>query len=56
MKSATQKPGVTIPWFPVCCILHPHKEISSHMLGNVVLGETLPHPRLREFSWLMELK
>jgi hypothetical protein len=44
------------PWFPVCYILHPHEEISSHMMGNEVLGGTLPHPRLREFSWLMELQ
>jgi hypothetical protein len=44
------------PWFPVCYILHPHEGISSHMMGNVVLGGTLPHPKLREFSWLMELQ
>jgi hypothetical protein len=30
------------PWSPVCYILHPHEGISSHMLGNVVLGGTLP--------------
>jgi hypothetical protein len=46
----------TSPWFPVCSILHPHKGISSHMIGDVVLGGKLPYPMFREFSWLMALK
>jgi hypothetical protein len=56
MKRGTQKTGITTPWFPVCYILHPHKGISSHMMGDVVLGGKLPHPMLREFSWLMALQ
>jgi hypothetical protein len=47
------KPGITTPWLPVCCILHQHKWISSHMMGDVVLGGKLPHQMSREFSWLM---
>jgi hypothetical protein len=56
MKRGTQKTGITTPWFPVCYILHPHKGISSHMMGDVVLGGKFPHPMLREFSCLMALQ
>jgi hypothetical protein len=45
----TQKPGNTTPMFAMCCILHPHKGISSHMMGEVVLGEKLPYPMLGSF-------
>jgi hypothetical protein len=55
MKLGTQKPGKITPRCPVCYTLHPHKGISSHMMGNVVLGRKMPHPMLREFSWLMDL-
>jgi hypothetical protein len=41
------------PWFPLWYILHPHKAILSHMIRDVVLRGKLPHPKLREFSWLI---
>jgi hypothetical protein len=52
----TQKLGNTTAWFPVFSILDPHKGISSHMMGDIVLGGKLPHPMLRAFSWLMALQ
>jgi hypothetical protein len=41
------------PWFSLWYILCPHKGISSHMMGDIVLRGKLPHPRVREFSWLI---
>jgi hypothetical protein len=56
MKLETQNPGNTSLWFPVFSILDPHKGISSHLMGDVVLEGKLPQPMLRAFSCLMALQ
>jgi hypothetical protein len=37
MKLGTQKPGIITSWCPMYYILDPHKGISFHMMGDVVL-------------------
>jgi hypothetical protein len=44
------------PWLPLWDIMHPNKGIPSHIMGDVVLRWKLPHPRLREFSFLIDMK
>jgi hypothetical protein len=40
---------ITVPFFP-------HKGIRSQMMGDEVLRRKFPHPRFREFSWLIYLQ
>jgi hypothetical protein len=44
------------PFFPAWYILHPHKGVSSYMMGDVVLRGKLPHLKLMKFSRLVELQ
>jgi hypothetical protein len=46
---------ITVP-IPHCVPFLWHKGIRSQMMGDEVLRRKFPHPRFREFSWLIYLQ